>query len=220
MWRAVVLLSLLGLPAHAAKIALSPASVISSSVSYPTYGAANVLDQQAGPTAEAFGQHYWLAADNTRSPVFFVIDLGAALRLSSAGLYNTHNGNYQDRGTGRFTLYGGNTRPAAGAMLVGAATLVSGVLAAEPAAAPALTEQVFAVAALTAFRYVEFVPTGTATVAAPASATAFGLNEILLFSAPAAAMPEPGAAGLLAIALVLISLGIALPRHRTVRPAR
>lgn len=174
--------------AHAAQVVLAPTNVIGSSSYYTaccSFQPGNILDQQSGPVTEAFGSGYWLNPDNGPANAFITVDLGQVTSLSSVQLFNTHNGPYNDRGTGNFTIQGSNTVADLGGgnfALVAATTIVSGTLTTENSAASAATAQTFAAAG--AYRYISFDPTSVAVSGAPCcGANNYGLDELRVFSA-------------------------------------
>lgn len=63
--------------------------------------AQNVLD---GSTADVFGANYWLGRQGKVNE-YFTIDLGASLRVQEIRLRNTHNTQFNDRGTATFQIF-------------------------------------------------------------------------------------------------------------------
>ena len=92
--------------ADASQISLSPANVIGFFGQYSTlFPASAILDHQTGTISEpAQNGSYWLNSDNGPANAYIVIDLGAAFHLGSFDLFNTHNANFNDRGTGAFSI--------------------------------------------------------------------------------------------------------------------
>lgn len=176
----------------ATQLVLSPTSVIGSSGSYSaSFAANNILDEQLGAVTDVSGSTYWLNPDNTGgASVFITIDLGQAYVVSSLDLFNTHNGQWFDRGTGTFSILAGNSVADVGggtfALTGTVTTLASGFLAAAATNAP--LAQTFAVTDIGSYRYLSFRPTTTNALNTPPSSTAFGLNELRVFASP---VPEP-----------------------------
>ena len=106
---ALILASVPG--AFASQISLSPSNVIGFLGEYNSFfPASSILDHQTGtinePTQDG---SYWLNSDNGPANAYIVIDLGAAFHLASFDLFNTHNANYGDRGTGAFKIEASNS---------------------------------------------------------------------------------------------------------------
>jgi PEP-CTERM motif len=182
--------------AHAAQIALAPSNVIGASGFYTAccaFQAGNIFDQQTGPVTETFGAGYWLNPDNGPTNAFITIDLGAVYDLSQVDLFNTHNGGYQDRGTGDFTIMGSNSVTDLGGgdfALVGGVVVASGTLAPEFNTATTITDQSFA--ATGSFRYLSFDPTSVSVGGAPCcGANVYGLDELRVSGVSGGAVPEP-----------------------------
>lgn len=201
---------LLGTAAQAAQITLAPSSVIGGSGYYTAccdFQPGYIFDQQTGAVTESFGSGYWLNPDNGPANAFITFDLGDRFNLSSVTLYNTHNGPYQDRGTGNFSIFGSNSVTVG---VLNAATLVaSGTLNPEFNTAVTITPQSFAAAG--SFRYLSFNPSSVSVGGNPCcGANNYGLNELKVFGT---AVPEPTA-----WALMIGGFGLAgtmLRRRRT-----
>jgi hypothetical protein len=225
--------------ATAAQIALTPTNVIGGTDAYNgnpgggywnsgSFPASNILSTQTGIVSEASYTGFWLNADSNASSPYITISLGGSFdNLSQVELFNTHNGGYNDRGTGQFQIVGGNavtnegTTLAPNYELTGPTTvLFSGTLAAANSGqdATGIPAQTFNAIATGSFQYLAFEPL---TVAADGNGGLgccgpdnFGLNEIRVFTSP-----EPnsyvGLVGLGGIGL----LGIAF-RRRIVRSGR
>ena len=195
--------------AGAQQIVLAPANVIGGNGSYNgaaeqsaftgSFAANNVLDTQTGTVSEP-GSAYWLNADGGDQDAFIVIDLGQAYQLGTIELFNTHNTQFNDRGTGQFTISGSNSiAPAAagayGQDLVGGTLLVSGTLDDETQAEDPINAQPFTVTNTTAFRYLRFDAETVDAGGTPCcGANNYGLNEIRVFQ-----VPEPTTLGLLSL---------------------
>lgn len=184
-------------PSHAVQLVLAPANVIGASGFYgANFQADNILDQQTVTPTDVSG-NYWLNPDNTgATQVYITVDLGAAYTVDMIDLFNTRNGTWSDRGTGNFTIVASNsvTDQGGGNFKVSGVTttLVTGSLAAVFGGNPPATT--FDVTNTGAFRYLSFQPTSVASAIAPASTTAYGLNEMRVF---VTAVPEPSKAWLL-----------------------
>ena len=184
--------------ANAAQIVLTPSSVIGDSGSYVSgstdnFNAGSIFDQQTGAVSDVFNSNtYWINPDNGPANAFITVDLGGDYSLTSADLFNTHNSQYGDRGTGDFTIVAGNavTLGPDGYFISGPqTTLFSGTLNAAPVSDP-ISSQTFAALSADGFRYLEFLPTSVASYNAPCcGANVYGLNELRLFGS---AVPEPG----------------------------
>jgi hypothetical protein len=207
---------------------LGPANVIGGNGSYSgggtespfnggSFPAGNILDTQGGDVAEPENGplSYWLnndVAPENDQDAFIVIDLGQAYTLTQVELFNTHNRQFNDRGTGDFTITGSNTIAPAGAGsgsggsdIVGGTLLVSGTLAPATLAADPIDAQAFAVTDPGSYRYLRF---DAETVAAGGNPCCgpnnYGLSEIRVF------IPEPGTLGLMALG----ALGLLARRRR------
>lgn len=186
----------MGAAAQAAQIVLNPSSVIGSSGSYSsTFEADNIFDQQSGTVIDGAqgDQLYWLNPDNGPLDAYITVDLGDVYSLHRFTLFNTHNSQYADRGTGAFSIVGSNSTSGSGSgtTLGGTIfTLASGSLASETY--DPLTPQVFA-ASGPAVRYIQFRPTSVnagnnGIYATPCCGpNVYGLTELRVN----AAVPEP-----------------------------
>jgi len=186
----------------AASLFLNPSDVIGASGSYsgawndPTFGAQNILNQQTGSISETSGDgSYWINPDNGPANAYIVIDLGAQYQIGSIALFNTHNGKWNDRGTGDFKIEAGNSLGALtanGYDLSGTiTTILTGTLVADTSANPSLTEQDFTVSDLATYRYLRFDPLSVASQGASCCGTdVYGLNELRVSSVDQG-VPEP-----------------------------
>lgn len=87
------------------------------------FSAQNVTD---GSVSDIFGVNYWLGTD--RAPTqFFILDLGEEYDITEIRLRNTHNTQYNDRGTLNFTLSASSAIDGAN-LLVSPQTILSGTL--------------------------------------------------------------------------------------------
>jgi hypothetical protein len=193
--------AMLALPvaASAAQVSLAPSNVVGSSGYYTAccnFNPGSILDQQAGTVTESFGAGYWLNPDNGPSNAYITVKLGTGtngVSLTGLDLYNTHNGNYGDRGTGNFSIYGSNH--ISGGQLVAPTLILSGTLTAATVAGP-LVAQTFAASGT--YRYISFNPTSVSTAPDGAfgngvsccGANVYGLNELRVFGSETA-VPEP-----------------------------
>jgi len=205
----VLVFAFASVPAFASQIPLSTANVIGFFGQYSaTFAASAILDHQtgtiSGPTQNG---SYWLNSDNGPANAYIVIDLGAAFHLGSFDLFNTHNANFNDRGTGDFSIEASNSIGpglGSGSNLSGATvTLVSGTLLA--ASTDPLVQQTFLASDPGSYRYIRFSPHTVAASGAPCCGTnVYGLNELRAFDAPTSAVPEPATMTLLGGGLVVL----------------
>lgn len=218
--RLTLLVSLVG-TCYGFQINLSPANVIGGSGSYQGtwntggFNATHVLDQQTGPVNDVFGVNYWINPDNGPANAYIVIDLGAQFQITSMTLFNTHNSQFGDRGTGNFSFEASNSITAPGVLgsdLSGAiTTILNGALSAAPVSNP-ISGQTFAVSNTNTFRYIKFEPHSVASANAPCCGTnVYGLNEVRVFSD---AVPEPSSMALLGGGLLAGLASLARRRRR------
>jgi hypothetical protein len=216
---AAALLACTATAASATQIILAPTAVIGSSGAYdPRFVAGNILDQQTGTINETFANGYWINPDNGPANAYITIDLGAAYSLTGFELFNTHNGNYGDRGTGAFTIIGGNSISDLGGgnfTLTGTTfILANGTLSASPVSG-ALAGQNFASLNNGAFRYLQFLPTGVASAnGACCGSNVYGLNELRV-----SAVPEPATWAMMLAGFGLMGFGLRRRAKQTVRVA-
>jgi hypothetical protein len=57
-----------------------------------------------GSTADGFGQNYWLGRQGVTGE-YFTVDLGRSFAIEEIRLRNTHNSQYNDRGTANFEIW-------------------------------------------------------------------------------------------------------------------
>ena len=194
--------------AFASQVSLSPGNVIGYLGEYsPGFAASSILDHQTGSISEPAQTAYWLNSDGGPANAYIVIDLGGLFHLTSFDLFNTHNANYGDRGTGNFSIEAANSIApgiGAGSDLSGPiVTLLSGtLLSANPASDP-LVAQTFLSSDAGSYRYIRFSPHSVASSNAPccgAGTNVYGLNELRAFETAASEAPEPASLPMEAVA--------------------
>jgi hypothetical protein len=199
----------------AAQILLAPSDVIGSNGQYSgTFTASAILDHQTGSINEpAQDGSYWLNSDNGPVNAYVVLDLGAMYHIVSFDLFNTHNANYGDRGTGDFSIEASNSIGAGPGGSVGfdlsggIVTLVSGTLTSANPAGDPVAAQTFTSSDAGSYRYVRFSPHSVASFNAPCcGANNYGLNELRAFDGPVTATPEPASVVLLGLCLAALGL--------------
>jgi len=209
----LAVMTLFASTASAAQIILSAANVIGGSGDYNgqpynvpnVFSTLNVVNQQTGPVSEP-GQDgsFWLTQNATPPPTgYFVLDLGTPMSLGQIDLFNTHNGPFNDRGTGDFSIQASNSIVAGpagtGSDLDSPVTIVSGTLAPATTVVDPIPAQTFTSNTATAYQYIRF---NDITIGAAADQgfgpAGGGLNEIRLFTA----VPEPGSVALLGVGAV------------------
>lgn len=209
---AIVLgIAAIGSKSQAAQIPLIPTDVIGGSVAYPgvpfntgQFNATQILDNQTGIVAEPTQNGYWLNPDNGPADGYIVIDLGAANQISEIDMFNTHNSQFNDRGTGKFAITGANAVVDTGGGnfdISGPSTVIlSATLTGQ--FGDFITDQVFLLSDPGAYRYIRFDALSVAVGGTSCcGANNYGLNEIRLFNTPEPASISLfgiGAAGLVA----------------------
>lgn len=196
--------------ANAGLIDLNTNNVIGSTSPYDSrFLAQYVLDNQSGAITETnqVGNDtdggYWLNPNNGTADAWITIDLGAAYVIDFVELFNTHNAQYFDRGTGDFRILASNSVIQVGNMgfdLAGTETVLidSTLLAQGGVQAGVLDGQNFAVADTNAFRYIQFNADSVAVGGNPCCGTnVYGLNEIRI-----TAVPEPTTLAIFALAIM------------------
>lgn len=197
-WIAAAAVLFAATSADAAQIVLNSNSVVGStgSLNYAgfSYGAGNIFNAQQGAIkVEQTGDgSHWLNPDRP-GPAYITVDLGSAVDNLQFDLFNTHNGQYNNRGTGLFEIWASNDLMADGAngyTLGGTiATIVSGALNAEAQQNSFLSAQHFAATDPSAYRYIQF--RAITPISQPFTPWAYGLNEMRVFSEAPGAVPEP-----------------------------
>jgi hypothetical protein len=116
-------------PPSGANVALGK-TVINGSSAYNglpfnqgSFPASNVTD---GSSSDVFGLNYWLGSDGDPTQ-FFILDLGSEYEITGIHLRNTHNTQYNDRGTLNFTVSAANSVNGSN-LLVSPQTILSGTL--------------------------------------------------------------------------------------------
>lgn len=143
--------------------------------------AQNVVDGSGGDT---FGVNYWLGREGKLNE-YFTLDLGASVKVQEIRLRNTHNTQYNDRGTAKFQIYGAE-RVDANKQLIQPLLILSGTLPNVRTLDPIPANSFTPLNGLTVtnLRYLKFV-----ALTAISSANNVGLNEIEIYA------PSPTGAG-------------------------
>jgi hypothetical protein len=203
--------------ANAGLISLNTSNVIGSTPAYDgRFLANNILDNQSGVITETnqtpndADGGYWLNPNNGSPDAWITIDLGSAYVIDFLELFNTHNAQYFDRGTGDFRILASNSVADLGSMgfdLAGVvSTLIDSTLLAESGTqAGPLTAQSFSVGNTNAFRYLQFNADSVAVGGNPCCGTnVYGLNEIRVTAVNA--VPEPSILAIFALGIMGLSL--------------
>ena len=170
-------------------------AVIAGSAAYPNlafnggtppndFSALNVTDGSAG---DLFGYSYWLGRDGV-SNEHFVLDLGNPVEISQVLLRNTHNTQFNDRGTANFRLSAssavdGSNQP------VSPVEILNSTLTTRTSQAPIPADSFTSASGLTPVtaRYLKFE-----TLSSSYAGGHVGLNEIEVFGT---ALPGGGGSG-------------------------
>jgi hypothetical protein len=158
-----------------------------------TYPAARVTDLSQAD-ANTGRSSYWLGRENC-SNEYFTIDLQEVYDLDEIVLKNTHNTQYNDRGTGEFVIYGAAEVDAAN-QLINPFPIVAGELASSAGQILIAGESFPVGDDIPPVRYLKFQ---ALTYLSSATNGGAGLNEIQVYGAP---IPEPST-----VAMMLIGLG-------------
>lgn len=164
---------------------------------------------------------YWLSPDGATTG-YFVIDLGSPQSIGFFEIFNTRNGNADDRGTGNFSITGGNAVTFVsgffGSNLSGPTTLLaSGTLTTQtyPGSDPSgfpLTPDLFNSIASGPFRYLRFDALSRGAAGDKGFPPAgVGLNELRVFEA---VVPEPATFVPAALGLIGLSFLALLKKYR------
>ena len=161
----------------------------------PDFAAQHVTD---GSTADLFARSYWITDDNAGVGAFFTLDLQSIFQINELDLLNTHNAEYENRGTGSFSIYAANSLVAGTNQLSGGQLILTGTLTdshtlgGSGGAIP--VDQFTAANGLSVgnYRYLQFVVDTLPAYAQGSNAA--GLNEIQVYGA---AIPEPSSAAFL-----------------------
>ena len=202
--------------ATAGLISLDTNDVIGSTPPYDNrFLAEYVLDNQSGVITEVnqlpndLEGGYWLNPNNGTADAWITIDLGSAYVIDFVELFNTHNAQYFDRGTGDFRILASNSVTQTANMgfdlTAGSEfTLIDSTLLSQGGLqAGVLDVQSFSVGNNNAFRYLQFNADSVAVGGQPCcGANNYGLNEIRVFSTPSTAVPEPSTLAILSLALI------------------
>jgi hypothetical protein len=202
---------------NAGIITLDTSNVIGSTAAYSAnFSADYILDNQSGVITErnqspndADGG-YWLNPNNGTPDAWITIDLGSAYVIDFLELFNTHNAQYFDRGTGDFRILASNSVVDLGSMgfdLAGSvSTLIDSTLLAESGTqAGPLTAQSFSVGNTDSFRYLQFNADSVAVGGNPCCGTnVYGLNEIRVTAVNE--VPVPSTLAIFALGLMGLSL--------------
>ncbi len=145
------------------------------------FSAGNVTD---GSASDVFGSSYWLGREGVTNESF-VLDLGSPVEISQVLLRNTHNTQYNDRGTAGFRLTASSTVDGAG-QPVNPVTILTGTLTPRTITAPLPSTSPIPGDAFTAAngltpvtaRYLKFEALGSTY------GLNVGLNEIEVFGTP------------------------------------
>jgi hypothetical protein len=196
--------------ANAGLITLDTSNVIGSTTSYDSrFLAEYILDNQSGVITETNQQAndadggYWLNPDDGMVNAWITIDLGSAYIIDFLELFNTHNAQYFDRGTGDFRILASNSVTQVGNLNGNISTLIDSTLLAEPGIRNGyhddpLDAQSFFVTNTSAFRYLQFRADSVAVGGVPCcGSNVYGLNEIRV-----SAVPEPTSIAIFALGVI------------------
>lgn len=161
-------------------------TVIGGSGAYPNLGfnggtppndfsALNVTDGSAG---DLFGNNYWLGREGITNE-HFILDLGNPVEISQVLLRNTHNTQYNDRGTANFRLFAASSVDGSN-QLVSPVEILNSTLATRSGQAPIPADSFTSSNGLTPVtaRYLKF------EALTSSYAVNVGLNEIEVFGTP------------------------------------
>jgi hypothetical protein len=193
------------------QIGLTPSNVIGSSGYYTlggfgtAFAPGGIFGNQTGEVSEPTQSGYWLNPDNGPANAYILIDLGAQYNLTDLELYNTHNSQFYDRGTGDFSFEASNS--ISGGALVDPVTILTNTLNAIAFGTPdPIAGQTFSVTGT--YEYLEFLPTtvaaGTNGGSGCCGANNYGLDQLKVFGTAASSptvTPEPSSIGLLTLGL-------------------
>lgn len=169
-------------------------AVIAGSGSYPDlpfngstpgndFSASNATD---GSASDLFGASYWLGRDGITNE-HFIVDLGNPVEISQILLRNTHNTQFDDRGTAGFRVLAAASVDGA-KQLISPVEILTGTLTTRSGQAPIPADAFTPSNGLTPVtaRYLKFEALSSAYT------TGVGLNEIEVFGN---ALPNPGGGG-------------------------
>jgi hypothetical protein len=184
-----------------------------NSGAFPAYsvtdGFGATPDNDVGQIWEYNGIGYWLGTAGP-STGYFVLDLGTPYNIGLIELFNTHNGPYQDRGTGDFKITASNSIVDMGGSnfdLVSPVQIASGTLAPQTDGVY-LVPSAYTASSAGPFRYLRF---DALSIGAHGTYgfNGVGLNEMRVFEA-LAAVPEPGVSLIFAL---VGGIGCLMRRH-------
>jgi hypothetical protein len=199
--------------ASAGQITLDASNIIGSTTAYDSRFLADyIVDNQSGvitetkQTANDADGGYWLNPNNGTADAWITIDLGNSYVIDFLELFNTHNAQYFDRGTGDFRILASNSVTQTSSMgfnLSGSvSTLIDSTLLSESGSqADPLTAQSFTSSNTNAFRYIQFKADSVAAGGSPCcGANVYGLNEIRISGVTS--VPEPTSIAIFSLALM------------------
>jgi hypothetical protein len=177
--------------------------IIKSSGALGGFPASNVTDRRVDDFDFGGVRSFWLGREQTANE-FFILDLGDDFQIERIELQNTHNRQYDDRGTAGFEIWAALALDGSND-LIDPQLILSGVLPSRFGTGADIPFDIFSVANgdFQTFntRYLQFVATSFYGAGSYAGA---GLNEIRVF----ADIPEPGTLALLGLG------GLGLLRRR------
>jgi hypothetical protein len=208
----ILICSVSGL-AKANQITLDTSNVIGSSGAFDNrFLAKYVLDNQTGSITETeqnandVNGGYWLqsVAPGANTVSWFTIDLGSAFNIDFIELFNTHNAQYFDRGTGDFRILASNSVNSGTGDFDGTAVQViaSTLQAAQNGTLnDDLVNQTYSVSNTNAFRYLQFHADSSSSANGNPNYEDYGLNEIRVFEVTTT-VPEPSTLAIFALGIM------------------
>jgi hypothetical protein len=160
------------------------------------FPADRVTDESIADNHVATGRaSYWLGREACLNE-YFIIDLQGVYDLDEIVLVNSHNEQFNDRGTGEFVIYGSQTVDGANE-LVGEVVVLSAELASVAGTAVIPEEGFFIDPSVPPVRYLKFQ---ALTILSSAANSGAGLNELQAYGT---IIPEPSSWALAAIGAVV-----------------